>query len=185
MTLLARVGALFPRNTTVDTVQTTTDFPVPPEDVWRGMLFYEEIPRRPGALLRWVLPLPIATRGDKHRVGAIIECQYEHGYLEKQITGAHAPRSLEFAVRVQRLGIEDSIVTSDGSYTIEPTDGGGSHVVLTTRYVGHLRPRWVWRPVERWLAHRVHRHILDGMRPALQHAAAHHAPQTTTALPAH
>ena len=170
MTLLARFGRIFPRNGVIDTVETTTDFLVSPEDVWRSMLFYEEVPRRPGSLLRLLLPLPISTRGDKTRVGATIACNYENGYLEKEITGADAPRSLRFRVRIQQLGIEDSIVTSDGSYDIRGTADGGSHVVLTTRYVGHLRPRWLWRPIERALAHTVHRHILEGMRPLLEGA---------------
>jgi hypothetical protein len=170
MTLLARVGRFFPRNEIIDAVETTTDFRAIPEDVWRSMLFYEEVPRRPGSLLKLLLPLPVSTRGEKTRVGATIACNYENGYLEKEITGADAPGSLRFRVRLQRLGIEDSIVTTDGSYEIKPTADGGSRVALTTRYVGHLRPRWLWRPIERALAHRVHRHILEGMRPMLEGA---------------
>jgi hypothetical protein len=54
-----------------------------------------------------------------------------------------------------------------GSYEFR-ADGTGSRVVLATLYSGHLRPRWLWRPLERFLAHRLHRHILDGMRDALQ-----------------
>ena len=54
-----------------------------------------------------------------------------------------------------------------GSYEMSDHPGG-SELVLTTRYRGHLRPRWLWRPLERFLAHRLHRHILDGMRAALE-----------------
>ena len=43
----------------------------------------------------------------------------------------------------------------------------GSHVVLTTRYCSRLRPRRLWRPLERRLAHRLHYYILDGMRATL------------------
>jgi len=42
MTLLARLGRLFPRNETIDTVETETEFRASPEDVWRSMLFYED-----------------------------------------------------------------------------------------------------------------------------------------------
>jgi hypothetical protein len=167
MRLLSRVGRLFPRNETVDSVETVVCFKASPEAVWQGMLFYEEVPRRPTPLLRMFLPLPLRTAGDKTSVGAIIQCTYESGYLEKRITAAEPARRVCFDVVVQELGIEDCISMGAGSYDIRK-DTGGSEVVLTTRYRGHLRPRWMWRPFERFLAHRLHHHILDGMRVTLE-----------------
>jgi hypothetical protein len=167
MRFLSRVGRLFPRNTTVDSVKTVVRFEASPEAVWQGMLFYEEVPRRPTPLLRMFLPLPLRTEGDKTRVGATIACTYESGYLEKRITAAEPGRFVRFDVLVQELGIEDCISMGEGSYDIR-SETEGSEVVLTTRYRGHLRPRWMWRPFERFLAHRLHHHILDGMRVALE-----------------
>ncbi len=59
---------------------------------------------------------------------------------------------------------------SGGSYELSP-DRGGCELTLTTSYRGHLRPRWLWRPLEHSLAHRLHHHILDGMRAALEASA--------------
>ena len=173
MRILARVGRLFPRNMIVDRVDTTVHFDATPDAVWQGMLFYEEVPRRPMPLLRLFLPAPIRTQGEKTRVGATIECTYEGGYLEKRITAAEPAHFVRFDVLIQELGIEDSISMLGGSYRISP-EGGGAEVVLTTLYHGHLRPRWLWRPWEQFLAHRLHRHILDGMRVALEPAAREH-----------
>ena len=78
---------------------------------------------------------------------------------------------MRFDVLEQRLGVEDCVSMSQGSYEIR-TMGDGSEVVLTTHYCSHLRPRRLWRPLERCLAHRLHRHILDGMRAALAVSAA-------------
>ena len=167
MTALLRIGKLFPRNSVVDTAQTTMRFDARSEDVWRGMLFYEEVPRRPMPLLRWFLPLPIRTQGEKTKVGSLIDCVYDGGTLVKRITAAEPARFVRFSVLVQKLGIEDCITMEDGAYEIHP-DGDGALVVLTTRYRGHMRPRWLWRPFERYLAHRMHRHILDGMRAVLE-----------------
>jgi hypothetical protein len=167
MRFLSRVGRLFPRNETVDSVKTVVRFNASPEAVWQGMLFYEEVPRRPTPLLRMFLPLPLRTEGDKTRVGATIACTYESGYLEKRITAAEPGRFVRFDVLVQDLGIEDCISMGEGSYDIR-SETEGSEVVLTTRYRGHLRPRWMWRPFERFLAHRLHHHILDGMRVTLE-----------------
>jgi hypothetical protein len=166
---LATIGRLFPRNPRLDVVRTSVQFRASPEEVWRGMLFYEEVPRRPMPLLRAFLPLPISTRGEKTRAGSVIECTYEGGSLEKCITGVDAARAVRFDVRIQKLGIEDCITMTGGSYDIRPVDGG-TEVVLTTNYHGHLRPRWLWRPLERYLAHRLHRHILDGMEEVLRAA---------------
>lgn len=160
---LARAGRLFPRNETVDAVRTTVHFDAPPDAVWREMIFYEEVPRRPAPLLRLFLPEPIRTQGEKTRPGSKIECTYDGGRLEKRITRAEPARFVGFDVILQDLGVEDCITMKDGSYAIT-ADGKGSELVLTTRYCGHLRPRWLWRPFESFLAHRLHRHILDGMR---------------------
>jgi hypothetical protein len=170
MTILSRVGRLFPRSTTIESVETKTRFDASPESVWRGMLFYEEVPGRPMPLLRMFLPAPVRTQGEKTRVGAIIQCTYDHGYLEKRITAAQSARFVSFDVQVQELGVEDCISMNDGSYEIRGV-GDQSEVTLTTRYRGHLRPRWLWRPFERFLAHRLHRHILEGMRVALSQTA--------------
>ncbi len=166
MRFLARFGRLFPRNQAVEGVATTVRFDVTAEAIWQGMLFYEEVPSRPRPLLRLFLPAPVRTQGDKTRVGAIIECTYDGGYLEKRITAAERARFVRFDVLVQKLGVEDYISMTGGSYEMSD-DGGGSKLVLTTRYRGHLRPRWLWRPLERFLALHIHRHILDGMRTAL------------------
>lgn len=171
MKLLARIGRLFARNPDIEAVQTIVHFAAPPEQVWSGMLFYEEVPRRPMPLLRMFLPAPISTSGEKTRVGSTIQCIYDGGTLEKRITAVDPARSVEFDVRVQNLGIEDCITMTGGSYDIRP-DGDGSEVVLTTRYHGHLRPRALWRPLERYLAHRLHRHILDGMAAVVQGSGA-------------
>jgi hypothetical protein len=170
MTVLARVGRLFPPSNTVEAVHTKVHLNASPERVWQGMLFYEEVPGRPSALLRMFLPAPIRTQGEKTRVGATIECNYEGGYLEKRITAAEPGRFVRFDVLVQQLGVEDCISMQGGSYEIRAEEGG-SEVVLTTLYRGRLRPRWLWRPLEHFLAHRLHRHILEGMRVALETSA--------------
>jgi hypothetical protein len=103
------------------------------------MLFYEQVPKRPSRLLRMFLPVPVRTEGEKDRVGALVDCIYQGGFLEKRITGVE--RTIRFDVVTQRLGIEDAISMRGGSYSIAAHSDGGSEVVLTTQYSGHLRPR--------------------------------------------
>ena len=169
--LASRVGLLFPHNPRGEAVETALHLNATPEEVWQGILFYEEVPRRPLWFLRIFLPRPIRTDGQKMRLGAIVRCTYDGGHLLKRITAVERARLVRFDVLEQRLGVEDCVSMRQGSYEIRAAEAG-SEVLLTTRYHSHLRPRWLWRPLERCLAHRVHRHILDGMRAALAICAA-------------
>jgi len=164
--LLNRLGSLFPRNPDSDSVATTLRFDAPPDAVWRGIRFYEDVPGRAPLVLRLFVPAPVRTQGNKMEAGSRILCTYDGGDLVKRMTAVEPPSSLRFEVLEQRLGIESLLSTARGSYEIRAA-GAGSEVVLTTHYCGHLRPRWLWRPFERFLAHRLHRHILHGMRALL------------------
>ncbi len=160
--VLWSLGRLFPPCLAIDMVTTTGTFDAPPDDVWQRMMFYEEVPQRPSFLLRTFLPTPVRTQGSGKEVGTVVACTYSRGGLTKRITVLDRPRMVRFEVLEQHLGIEHCITTVEGSYAFR-AGSRGTEVALTTQYRGHLRPRWVWRPLERMLAHRLHRHILDGM----------------------
>ena len=156
------LGRLFPPSVAIDVVTTTATFDAPPDDVWERMMFYEEVPHRPSLLLRTFLPTPVRTQGGSKEAGSVVACTYSRGGLTKRITVLDRPRLVRFEVLDQHLGIERCMTTVEGSYEFR-AEGRGTEVALTTQYRGHLRPRWLWQPLERLLAHRLHRHILDGM----------------------
>jgi hypothetical protein len=156
------VGGWFSVNPEAEAVTTRIRLGGSPEAVWTALRFYEDVPERPGLFLLALLPRPIRSDGEKTRVGARVRCVYEGGHLVKQITVAEPGHLLRFEVLEQNLGLENCISMGEGSYEIRPMEGG-SEVLLTTTYRGHLRPRFLWRPFERFLAHRLHRHILEGM----------------------
>jgi hypothetical protein len=158
-------GRLFTPSLVVDMVTTTATFDAPPDALWQRMMFYEEVPHRPSLLLRTFLPTPVRTQGNVKEVGAIVACTYSRGGLTKRITVLDRPQLIRFEVLEQQLGIEHCMRTVEGSYEFR-VDGRGTEVALTTQYRGHLRPRWLWRSLEQLLAHRLHRHILDGMGAA-------------------
>ena len=160
---LARIGALFPRNAAAHDVGTDASIESPPEEVWRRIMFYEEVPHRPPVLLRLLLPVPLRTSKPGLHPGATVECSYSGGgRLMKRITAVQPPSLVCFEVVEQHLGIEQYLTTVAGSYEIRRSERG-SAITLTTTYRGHLRPRWLWRTPERWIAHELHRHILRGM----------------------
>jgi hypothetical protein len=141
-----------------------------PEAVWRHVMFYEEVPRRPGFVLRALLPCPVRADGPKNTLGALTHCLYRGGHLTKRVTKMDVPNILEFEVVEQRLGIERCIRTCAGSYRMEAR-GRETDVILQTSYLAYLRPRSFWRRLEARLIHQLHTHILRGIEDAVDHTA--------------
>jgi hypothetical protein len=161
------VSQLFLADRPLDaSVTTRMRFDASPEAIWDCMMFYEEIPVRPSLLLRTFLPTPVRTSGDKTELGAPIQCTYTTGHIVKRITVIKPPRLVRFEVVAQHLGFEHCALTASGSYEIL-RDPQGAYVALTTNYKTYLRPRWFWRRLEKLVATRLHRHILNGMRAAI------------------
>jgi hypothetical protein len=162
------VSWLFARKGVSEAVATRVHFDASREAVWNRIMFYEEVPGRAPFLLRALLPRPIRTEGDKTRIGTKVRCVYKGGDLVKRITSVEAPHFLEFEVVDQRVGIEDCIRTSGGSYQIDSC-GDATDVVLITNYEAYLRPRSLWCPLETLLVSQLHRHILRGVSAAVSH----------------
>jgi len=149
-----------------DRVTTTLRLHAAASAVWQCLMFYEDVPRKPWPLLRLLLPQPIKSEGDKLSLGAEVRCTYERGHLLKRTTRVEPTRLLSFEVVEQQLGIERYARACNGSYELRAV-GEATDIALTTAYRGKLWPRFVWRLLERYLCHRLHLHILTGMRERL------------------
>jgi hypothetical protein len=179
--LPALLGHLFARDPVAEKVSTRIHFTSRPEAIWNEIIFYEEVPGHAPLPLRWFMPAPVRTVGAKSTIGAKVQCIYQSGQLVKRITVLDPPCLLRFEVIEQHLGIEGCAIAKGGSYEIYHS-GDQSDIVLTTRYRAFLHPRWLWRPLEKLVAHQLHRHVLDGMRAAMQQrdsaaAICHTTPQ--------
>ena len=172
---------VFARQPTSEAVETRTHFDASPEILWNRILFYEEVPGSPPLLLRILLTCPRRTEGEKAVVGSRVRCLYDGGYLIKRITAVEPHQQLQFEVIEQKLGIESCVVATGGAYEIRSCNGGAD-VVLTTRYLSRLRPRGLWRRLEKLVARRLHWHILNGMRSAVSQADARADAATQPAL---
>lgn len=175
--LFGLTAKLFSGNPEFTTVETDVYLPNCVEDVWSSMLTYEEVPGNPPLLVRLLLPRPVKTHGDKTVVGNELPCHYEGGGMIKRITSVEAPNLLAFDVLDQQLGIESCLRAVGGSYAIT-REGSGSRIRLVTNYEAKLHPRALWHPLEDYLAHAFHRHILAGMAarlPRAERSRAHYA----------
>lgn len=145
-------------------VATSMIFQAAPAAVWDGLMFYEQIDRRPPLHLRLLLPVPIETAGSKSAIGDEAHCRYESGYLVKRVTRVEPGRRYVFEVAEQALVVGGGIRLSGGEYAIRELAPGRAEVRVVTRYTSARRPRWLWRPIERAVCHAFHRHILRAMR---------------------
>lgn len=136
-------------------------------EVWEALLFYEQIRRPPPLVLRLLLPLPLRTKGRKSDVGDEIVCDYQGGQLLKTLTRIEPGCCYEFDVTSQNLRIGGGISLLGGGYTLLERSDGFTDVVLSTRYASPHRPRWLCEPIEAWVCHAFHLHILAGIRDNL------------------
>jgi hypothetical protein len=146
---------------TAQTIQAT------PQQAWASILFYEQVDHAPPWLLTLALPRPVRAQGSKAAVGDVQRCIYENGHVVKRVTRRVDRRELAFEVLDQHLHFERDVTLRDGAFCLEPLDAGGTRVVLTTRYIRHLSPAWLWEPMERQILHTLHGHVLEGMRRRL------------------
>jgi hypothetical protein len=156
------VSGLLARGPIEEAVATRIRLDARSEDIWSHLLFYEEVPGRAPFPLRALLPHPVRTEGVKTRVGATVRCTYSGGHLVKRITRVEPRHFLQFDVVEQDLGIESCILTLCGSYTFSAS-GPTTEVTIMTNYRAYLRPRYLWRPLEAFLIHQMHSHILRGV----------------------
>lgn len=139
-----------------------------PARAWSGLLFYEQIVRRPPLHLRLLLPVPIETTGKKSRVGDEARCLYDRGYLIKRVSEVEVGRRYAFDVVEQALVVGGGMTLSGGEYALHEIAPGRVEIRVTTRYASPRRPRWLWAPIERAVCHSFHRHILHAMRREIE-----------------
>jgi hypothetical protein len=152
----------------LSSVVTRTIFAAPAAEVWRGLVFYEELGDRPPFLLRLLLPVPIRTDGRISNVGDETMCWYQSGHLLKRITRIEQSRLYEFEVAEQALSVGGKMRLSGGRYTLREVDDDRTEVAVETRYASPKWPRWFWQPLERLVCHLFHRYLLGSMRRGIE-----------------
>ena len=95
---------------------------------------------------------------------------YEGGHLLKRIARIDVERHYEFEIVEQSLAFGGGLTLAGGCYTLCAAPGGGTEVAVTTRYVSHRRPRWLWQPIEAAVCHGFHRFLLSAMRRRIEMA---------------
>lgn len=149
-------------------VVTRAKIAVSPARIWQSLMFYEQIENSPPLHLRLLLPLPLRTDGSKLAVGDQATCLYRQGHLLKRLTQIEPCRLYEFAVVEQNLALRGGVLLCGGSYTLRELSDHRTELAVTTRYVSHRGPRWLWKPIEAMVCHLFHRYLLSSIEKKAQ-----------------
>lgn len=149
-------------------VLTRVTFAAAPAQVWKALVLYEGIGRRPPLHLRLLLPVPIGTDGRISEVGSEAMCFYEGGHFRKRITRIEHGNTFEFEVIEQTLFFGGGLRLSGGRYTLREVRDGETEVSVETCYRNTKSPRWFWQPLERMVCHSFHRHLLGSIQRKLE-----------------
>ena len=158
------VELLLPGREEVRVVRTDLHVNATPQEAWSAIMFYEEVRHDPPWLLYLALPKPQRSEGNLRKEGEVVRCFYDSGYLAKRISRVVPNRLVEFDVVKQEIGAERNVKLLGGSFEVEAAPGGGSRVVVTTRYQRTLEPTFMWEATERKVIHTLHGHVLEGIR---------------------
>jgi len=161
---IAVEATFFPVPHELATVSTELTFHATAEEAWKSIQFYEQVDHEPPLYLRLMLPKPLRAEGKKAAVGDVTRCVYRRGHIAKRISQVEPGRLLAFDVIEQDIHFEHDVRLKDGNFRLEPDGDGKTRVILTTRYERWLRPSWLWQPIEEDVVHRLHGHVLEGMR---------------------
>jgi len=158
------VELLLPGREEVRVVRTDLHVQATPEEAWDAIMFYEDVEHDPPWLLHLALPKPQHSEGSLHKEGEVVRCFYDSGYLAKRISRVVPNRLVEFEVVEQKIGAERNVKLLGGSFEVQPSASGGTHIVVKTRYQRTLEPTFMWEGTERKVIHTLHGHVLEGMR---------------------
>lgn len=157
------VESRIPRTFAEESVETSRVISAPAEDLWAGLVFYEEVRQSPPWIARIGIPRPLYTLGRIKGEDDVKVCVYDKGRLVKRIRKYRPTELFAFTV-IEQSGVEDrSVQLTEGSFRFESAGLMGTRVTLTTRYRPKLPARVFWRPWERAVVRALHHHVLDEM----------------------
>ncbi len=149
-------------------VLTRATFAANSAQVFKVLMFYEEIGQTPPLLLRLLLPVPIRTEGRISEVGDNVMCSDREGDLQKRITRIEPGDLYEFEVSSQALFFKGDIRLTGGGFRLRELPDGKTEVSVETRYYNTRAPRWIWKPLEGMVCHSFHRYLLGTMRKKIK-----------------
>jgi len=159
-------------------VRTTIDIQASPENVWKQVVSFSEIPPPTEWMFRAGIAYPIRAGIQGTGVGAERHCVFSTGAFVEPIEVWDEPRKLKFSVTSNPAPMEEwtpyphiepphlhgFLVSNGGQFLLTPLPNGGTRLEGTTWYRHSLWPAGYWRLWSDAIIHKIHMRVLRHIR---------------------
>ena len=166
------------RTPPVFAVVTSVVIAAPPEQVWRHVVTFAELPPPKELLFRLGIAYPMRAEIEGQGVGAIRRCVFSTGAFVEPIQVWDAPRLLKFSVtqnpppmeewtpyrHVHPAHLEGYLVSNGGQFRLIPLPNGHTRLEGTTWYRHSLWPAAYWKVWSDSIIHTIHLRVLNHVK---------------------
>jgi len=159
---------------TVFETSTTIEIQASPEEVWKFVVAFPDLPPPQSWLFYTGIAYPVGAHIDREGVGAIRHCRFSTGAFEEPITVWEPPRLLKFGVTASPPPLQEWSIyrtihpphldnffeSKQGQFLLTPTGQGTTILTGTTWYIHRIGPAWYWRVFSDYIVHQIHLRVL-------------------------
>lgn len=159
-------------------VTTSVEIDAPPEEVWKNVIGFSELPPPPQWFFQQGIAYPVRATIDGEGVGAVRRCEFSTGPFVEPITVWDPPRRLGFDVTSQPPSmtewspyqsidaphLEGYMVSRRGEFRLVALPGGRTRLEGSTWYTLAIFPETYWVTFGELLLHAIHGRVLDHIR---------------------
>jgi len=181
MLALLPIGAIgwdFTARPTVFEVHSSIVIAATPEQVWKHVVTFSDLPEPTEWVFRTGLAYPQRARIEGSGPGAVRYCEFSTGPFVEPIEVWDAPRLLRFRVTESPAPMEEwnpfgkimpkhlhgHMISKQGEFRLTPLDGSRTLLAGRTWYQHGLWPAQYWRIWSQAIIHRIHMRVLNHIK---------------------
>lgn len=163
-------------------VRSSIDIASPPEEVWKQVVAFTEIPAPSEWMFRAGIAYPIRAEMQGTGTGAERHCVFSTGAFVEPIQIWDEPRRLKFSVTSNPAPMEEwtpykhiepphlhgFLLSEGGQFLLSQLPNGGTRLEGTTWYRHNLWPAAYWRLWSDAIIHRIHMRVLNHIREEVE-----------------
>jgi len=163
-------------------VRSAIDIKAPPEEVWRQVVAFSQIPPPHELMFRVGIAYPIRAEIVDSGPGAERHCVFSTGAFVEPIQVWDEPHRLKFSVtenpppmeewtpyrHIEPPHLHGFLKSEAGQFLLTPLPNGGTRLEGTTWYQHGLWPAGYWRVWSDPIIHRIHMRVLTHIREEVE-----------------
>jgi hypothetical protein len=167
-------------------VRSTIDIQAPPDQVWKQVIAFTQIPPPTEWVFRAGIAYPIRAEIIGSGPGAERHCVFSTGAFVEPIEVWDEPHRLKFSVtsnpapmqewtpfaHIEPPHLHGFLVSEAGQFLLTPLPNGGTRLEGTTWYQHGLWPAAYWRLWSDALIHRIHMRVLQHIKSEAERNAS-------------